>query len=131
MLNISIRKYNYPVSAGDGYFMKDKRLQRIIGDNIKRIRKLRGLSQSDLAEEMNISDSFCAAVENGNKGLGVSNLVKMAGILNVPVDALTSDKHSRVRFNELEMRCRDKSDEFAHGIENMAIKWINLLEIKN
>lgn len=108
--------------------MNDKELQRIIGDNIRAFRKFRGLSRSELAEKVDVSDSFCANIESGNRIMSVPNLVKFANALNASLDSLVYKEHSNSRFAELEIRCRDKSDEFVRIIEVIAIELIDLIE---
>ncbi len=55
-----------------------------IGNGIKNIRKIRGISQGDLAERINISPSSLSQIENGIKRPTAKNLKKICDALNVP-----------------------------------------------
>lgn len=47
-----------------------------IGENIKRIRKEKGMKQSDIARDMQISQSYISQVENG-KTIPTSRFIKL------------------------------------------------------
>lgn len=108
--------------------MENKRYQMIIGNNIKAIRKRRGMTCSEVAEKMDISDAFCANIESGARCMSVSNLIKMANVLGVSVNELVYEKPDVTRFGKLELRCREKSDDFTKKIEEMTLTIIDLLE---
>ncbi|PTJ89985.1 helix-turn-helix domain-containing protein [Staphylococcus simulans] len=61
-----------------------------IGDNIKKIRKERNITQSELATKMGISQSYLSDIENGRKNLGIATVEKIANKLGVSVAYLTS-----------------------------------------
>lgn len=61
-----------------------------IGDNIKKIRKERNITQSELATKMEISQSYLSDIENGRKNLGMATVEKIANKLGVSVAYLTS-----------------------------------------
>ncbi len=54
--------------------LKDK---KIIGSNVKKIRKELKLTQEEFAEELNIHPQFLSQVENGKNGLSIDNAVKI------------------------------------------------------
>ena len=60
----------------------------------KRIREERlhlRLTQSQLAEDIDISDTYMGAIERGERGLSLDTLVMLAERLGVTVDYLLSD----------------------------------------
>ncbi len=60
----------------------------------KRIREERlhlKLTQSQLAEDIDISDTYMGAIERGERGLSLDTLVMLAERLGVTVDYLLSD----------------------------------------
>lgn len=57
----------------------------IIGQNIKRARLLRGLTQEVLSEKVNKSTNFISLVELGKSGLSLSSLVDICNVLGVDV----------------------------------------------
>lgn len=61
-----------------------------IGDNIKKIRKEKKITQSQLASSLQISQSYLSDLENNRKNLGIKTIEKIAKKLNVSVAYLTS-----------------------------------------
>ena len=61
-----------------------------IGDNIKKIRKEKKLSQSDLAASLEISQSYLSDLENNRKNLGIKTVEKIAKKLDVTTSYLIS-----------------------------------------
>lgn len=61
-----------------------------IGDTIKKIRKERKITQSELARKMSISQSYLSDIENGRKNLGMATVGKLAEKLGVSPTYLIS-----------------------------------------
>lgn len=61
-----------------------------IGDNIKKIRKEKGLKQTDFANLLNISQSYLSDLENSRKNISVDTAKQIAKNLNVTMGYLTS-----------------------------------------
>ena len=59
-----------------------------IGQQIRKSRKARGLSQEQLAEMVNISTTHMSHIETGNTKLSLSVLVDIANALDVRTDDL-------------------------------------------
>ncbi len=81
---------------------------------IKELRKQRGLSQSQLAKEINISKKTLADWENGRRNPNEYNYKKLSNFFNVPIDTLkaqiviTNDKElmksiikNKTNYNDL------------------------------
>lgn len=62
-----------------------------IGQKIRKYRKLQGLSQEQLAEQIGISVTHMSHIETGNTKLSLSVFVAIAKALNVQTDDLLSD----------------------------------------
>ena len=62
-----------------------------LGGRIREERLKMSLTQAQLAEKVNISDTFMGAIERGERGLALDTLVDMASTLGVTVDYLLSD----------------------------------------
>lgn len=60
----------------------------VFGDNIKRLRKNKGLKQQELAEILGIKRNTYSDWENGKTEPSFDNLVKLADFFNVPLDWL-------------------------------------------
>ncbi len=67
--------------------MNDKRL----GERIREERLHLRLTQAQLAEDVDISDTYIGAIERGERGLSLDTLVTLASRLGVTVDYLLSD----------------------------------------
>lgn len=61
-----------------------------LGQNIKRIRLLKGLSQENLAEKLEKSINFISLLENGKTGLTVQSIIDICNVLGVDANELFS-----------------------------------------
>lgn len=78
--------------------MTEKELNIIIGNNIKKYRKIYNkthepLTQEQLAEIINVSVSLISSLESRktNKGISISNLYKISIVLETPIDKFFED----------------------------------------
>ena len=62
-----------------------------IGQKIRKYRKAKGLSQEELAEQVNISVTHLSHIETGNTKLSLPVLVAISKALEVQTDDLLSD----------------------------------------
>ncbi|MBP6386560.1 MAG: helix-turn-helix transcriptional regulator [Pseudarcicella sp.] len=78
----------------------EKKLKTIkmLGENIKKYRELKGYSQEFMAHEMNISQSSYAKLENENTKITVERLHKIAELLEIEISALLDSNKKNV-FN--------------------------------
>ena len=67
--------------------MKEE-LQRIIGNNLYKIRNERHMTREQVAESAGISVPFYANLEAGNRMMSVVTLQKLAAVLNISADTL-------------------------------------------
>lgn len=63
----------------------------IIADRIKEFRKSSGLSQANIAGFLGVDQSLVSKVENGERGLSVEMLEKLAVLYGVGMSAFTED----------------------------------------
>ncbi len=63
-------------------------LLRLIGSNIRKYRKLAGLSQEALAFETGSERSYMGAVERGEKRASIFTLYKISKALNIQISDL-------------------------------------------
>lgn len=61
-----------------------------VGQNIKRIRLLKGLSQENLANALDKSINFISLVENGKTGISISTLIGFCKELGVDAKTILS-----------------------------------------
>jgi transcriptional regulator with XRE-family HTH domain len=65
--------------------------QSLLAGRIAAQRKERGLNQRELAAAIGIDPAAMSRVENGQRAVSVGELVKLADVLGVPVEALLAD----------------------------------------
>lgn len=58
------------------------------GDNMKKIRLEKGMSQGDICRELGLDRAYISNVENGKQNLTISTMEKVAKALGVSVDRL-------------------------------------------
>lgn len=84
--------------------MDDKKLKVIdeveMGGRIRRKREFLNMSRADVAEKMDISPKTLYYVENGEKGISVKNLYKLAQILDLSCDYILSGVDSKTDSDE-------------------------------
>jgi transcriptional regulator with XRE-family HTH domain len=69
------------------------RWEAVLGDNIRRLRKARGLTQEQLAHEAGMAMRYVAGVERGEENPSLRFLIKMADALGVePAALLTRER---------------------------------------
>lgn len=59
-----------------------------IGDNLKRLREKKGVSQTDLSKELNITRSMLCQIERGTKTLSLPLAKEITQVLNCGIDEL-------------------------------------------
>ncbi|MDR2716602.1 MAG: helix-turn-helix domain-containing protein [Treponema sp.] len=65
--------------------MTESDLRAIFGENLKRYRTFKGLSQAKLAEMVDISPNFISDIESGKRWVSSDTLVNFAEVLGIEV----------------------------------------------
>ncbi|HLW53268.1 MAG TPA: helix-turn-helix transcriptional regulator [Candidatus Angelobacter sp.] len=73
-------------------------VRKRIGKKARSLRQARGWSQETLALETGFGRSFMSNIENGQKDIRLSTLVKLATVLNVDVRKLFGDQDHSSRI---------------------------------
>ncbi len=76
---------------------------RVIGHHISYYRKLKGISQAELAEMISSSVPYISYIETGKKQIGVEYLVRIADALEVSVDRLLMGNQVTDKLSAQEM----------------------------
>lgn len=58
------------------------------GENMKKIRLEKGMSQGDICRALGLDRAYISNVENGKQNLTISTMEKVAGALGVNIDKL-------------------------------------------
>ena len=70
--------------------MGDGELQRTVGENLRRLRTERGLSQEAFADQLGFHRTYVGGVERGERNLTLRTIERLADILGVePLELLT------------------------------------------
>ncbi len=63
-------------------------ISKRLGENIKKIRTSKGMSQGDICRALDMDRGYMSAIENGKKNITISQLERLAQALGVSVDKL-------------------------------------------
>jgi len=58
------------------------------GDNMKKIRLEKGMSQGDICRALGLDRAYISNIENGKQNLTISTMEKVAKVLGMSVDQL-------------------------------------------
>ena len=67
-------------------------MKEVIGNNIKKMREIAGISQEVFAEKLGISRATLSAIENGHVAIDSTKLLQIAQILGRPVSDFFEEK---------------------------------------
>ena len=88
--------------------MTKKELKKIIGQNLLHARTRLGLTQEDLADKVEISTTFYANLECGNRMMSIVTLRKLADALCVSTDSLLYDNRPNELIHSIQMMLQDQ-----------------------
>jgi transcriptional regulator with XRE-family HTH domain len=75
---------------------EDAKLQRNFGERVRALRRMKGLSQEELALASNLDRTYIGGVERGERNISLVNINKIAGALGISprelFDAAQSDR---------------------------------------
>lgn len=63
-------------------------ISKRLGDNIKKIRTRKGMSQGDICRALDMDRGYMSTIENGKKNITIQQLERLAQALGVSVDKL-------------------------------------------
>lgn len=70
--------------------MGDGELQRTVGENLRRLRLERGISQEAFADQLGFHRTYIGGVERGERNLTLRTVERLADLLDVePLELLT------------------------------------------
>ena len=100
--------------------MNEQKLYQYLGANVYRLRKQRGLTQSELAAYIGCNQKYISQIETGAAKASVSICYKIANTFLVSVDSLFTDPEKCVNAGE------NTSDrEFAESITRTIIQYLD------
>ncbi len=98
-----------------------------IGDKLHNVRKLRGLTQAEVAEKAELSDRTYADIERGSVNMRVETLLKICKALNItPNEVLVKeDIYTEFDLTELINRCSESEKKTALKLLSVYLGSIN------
>lgn len=100
--------------------------QKQIGQRIAELRKLKGLSQEDLAKRVNISRPSLAQIELGNRSLDILELQKLALTLEFSLDDFVSQNFSALKAKDVIEEKKVRKSK-----ERISVPSLNVTKFKN
>lgn len=83
----------------------------VIGNNLYKVRKAKGLTQAEVAEKAELSDRSYADIERGSVTMRVDSLLKICMALNItPNDILVSDNIIEITEQDIAETIKDCSN---------------------
>lgn len=67
-----------------------KALKYLVGENLREVRKTRGLTQEKLAEQLEVTPRYLAGIERGERNLSLDTLDALANKLGIDSKELLS-----------------------------------------
>jgi transcriptional regulator with XRE-family HTH domain len=92
----------------------------LVGENIRQLRKKRGLSQEQLAFRADINASYMGQVERGEKNPTIDVLSKIANALQTPLEILVNVSSSPVLADDLDPE--GYATKIVHQIHGLSLK---------
>ena len=74
-----------------GYSKPEKRILIGLGNNVRKTRNDKGLSQESLASIAGLDRTYVGGIERGERNISILNIMKIAEALDVPVTDLLKD----------------------------------------
>lgn len=72
-------------------------VRRLVGQNVKQLRKAAGLSQAELAERMGVDRAYVSGLEQGRRNTTIVTLWHIAKALGVKISLFFAEKPDRHR----------------------------------
>lgn len=89
--------------------------KNVLGNKIKQLRKVKGLSQEKLGEKSDLTQQHISRIEKGTTMPSISTLSKISKVFNIPIDDLA------------DIDIRDREDKYTLAI----IKKLDFLGIED
>lgn len=102
-----------------------------IGRIIAEARKATGLSQLDLASQLNLDKRTISTYENGTRKVHAARLVKIAKILNISLDSLTGIDNAKIDGRSRTVQIVKKVEQLPFEEQKLVLGMIQTLSVKH
>jgi len=106
--------------------MNIKLSQKQIGQRITELRKMKGLSQEDLAKSVKISRPSLTQIELGNRGVNIFELQRLSYVLGFSLDDIMSNTFSISQNVEGKSEAKSKK-----SVERISVPTLQVSKFKN
>lgn len=79
------------------------------GERIRQLRAIRGFTQGDVAQMLNIDRSFYSRIEAGKNGCAVDLFIQLSGLFDVSLDYLILGKYDSTLRRDTERKLLKES----------------------
>lgn len=86
------------------YMVNSDKIKKIFGDNIKKLRKAKGLTQEQLAEALNLQLQSISYIENGRTFVSSEVLTNLSNFFNVEVSFFFKSAYIEHTDKELNLK---------------------------
>lgn len=69
-------------------YFSDQEIKKKFGQNLKKLRTAKNLSQEELAFQVGLHRTYIGSVERGERNISLINIVKIAKTLQIPISQL-------------------------------------------
>jgi len=107
--------------------MENESYKYQIGANIADLRKMNGLTQAMLAEQLNYSDKAVSKWERGESVPDIPTLVQLAQLFGVSVDSLVGLKQAPTQGNVAMQQRRQERHEWILRLSSLLVWFVALL----
>lgn len=88
----------------------------VVGANVKRMRRLRGLTQEHVARYLGIDQTLVSKVEGGQRSLGAASLEKLCDLFFCTLDDLLDEDARTPAGKAMAFRADDLDGEDLHAL---------------
>ncbi len=106
--------------------MKEMEIRQILAKNLKTLRKMKGLSQLKLANEIQIAFTFINDIENCKKWVSPDTLAKFCSFFDVPVSYFFQIENNQITQDEInkEVYLKTVTDEVTKTIQDVSKRFL-------
>ena len=106
--------------------MEEKEVREILAENLKKLRKRKGLSQLKLANEIQMAFTFINDIENCKKWISPETLARFATFFGVPVSAFFSTETEKSGNKIPDMFLNTICDEVVKTIKDVEERFVEI-----
>ncbi len=96
-----------------------KELNKVFGNNLRKRRKELRLTQTEVAEKLNISASFYANIERGNRFVSLDVLDRLSKVLNISIGRLFEERQNNTLLDNINDMLRICSQDNLQTVEKI------------